>query len=110
MFYPIDTLGGYRARLDSHTIHELVRFDPGVKLVEHDSYGKGVYGLDAGESFKYTPPAPEISKRWAKNVHIGSGWWNVMISAGKKLTTPVPKTGDYVSSLYFFSTRLTNHC
>lgn len=31
MFWPIETLNGYRARLDDYTLHELVRYDPGVE-------------------------------------------------------------------------------
>lgn len=36
LFAPITTINGYRARLDNHTLHEIVRFDPNVKLVEHN--------------------------------------------------------------------------
>ena len=97
MFWPIDILGGYRARLNLHSVHELIRHDPGVKLVEHDSYGEPIIEHESGESFERTPPTPvRKAKRWTKTSHRGYHWWSVQICAGKKLDLPIPPKGDYV--------------
>lgn len=101
MFYPIHTLGGYRARLSSHTIHELVRFDPGVKVVEHDAYGEPIIEYESGESHESTRPASNaLQRRWEKTVHSGATWWSVMISAASKLSLPVAYQGDYVRTIH----------
>ena len=41
MFYPMRALNSYHARIDNHTIHELVRYDPGVESVCQDYYDDG---------------------------------------------------------------------
>lgn len=48
-FAPISAINGYRARLDNHTVHNLVRLDPGVKLVEHDYH----FMIHHNETFQY---------------------------------------------------------
>lgn len=97
MFWPIDTLNGYRARLDDYTLHELVRYDPGVESVEHDSYGEPILEHEQGQTVPIPDAQPtKLSRRWAQTVHTGYHWWSVMISAGKKLDAPLPPKGDYV--------------
>lgn len=105
MFWPIETLNGYRARLDDYTLHELVRYDPGVESVEHDSYGEPILEHEQGETVPLPDSQPpKLSRRWAQTVHTGYHWWSVMISAGKKLDAPLPPKGDYVRTFQLTAT------
>lgn len=105
MFWPIDTLNGYRARLDDYTLHELVRYDPGVESVEHDSYGEPILEHERGETVQLPDSQPsKLPRRWAQTVHTGYHWWSVMISAGKKLDAPLPPKGDYVRTFQVTAT------
>lgn len=40
LFPPIESINSYRARLDEKIVHQLIRHDPGVKLVQHDNYAR----------------------------------------------------------------------
>lgn len=46
-YFPLATINSYRAKLDNDTVHLLVRYDPGVKLVLHD----GVSGKFGSNDF-----------------------------------------------------------
>lgn len=80
MFYPLEVLGGYRARLDDYTVHNLVRFDPGVEHVEHSYYGEHIGHCDQENSLEpsvYTPPSEKngisrrkISTGWTKRIEV----------------------------------------
>lgn len=92
MFYRLDALNAYQAQLDGYTVHELVRLDPGVKFVDHDSY---MAEFDHGETHEdLTPeemnlnptPAKGAIRRWTKQKIMFVFWWDAVISAGKKIT------------------------
>jgi hypothetical protein len=93
IFAPIETINGYRARLNEHTVHNLVRYDPGVKLVEHDSFIEPIVASETGEAVKEMPPSKlGLFKRWAKTTKPHFLFYHpVMISAGEKLPLPIVK-------------------
>ena len=65
MFWPIDILNGYHARLDDYILHELVRYDPGVESVEHDTYVDPELEDEWGETVPLPnsqPPRPPPSQ------------------------------------------------
>lgn len=88
IFHPLQILTGYRARLDSFTLHELVRYDPGVKYVEHSCYIQQTDFINhrnrsqilAGDAF-LPPPLPR--KREGLISRAMSKWtvWTVEIKA-----------------------------
>ncbi|KAJ4247524.1 hypothetical protein NW762_013204 [Fusarium torreyae] len=49
MFYPIDSINGYRAKLPHNLVHEHVRFDPGVDFVQHDHRVSLIEPVEKGE-------------------------------------------------------------
>lgn len=70
LFYNLRSLGCYRAQLDHFTLHELVRYDPGVRYVEHSSVVHHVGSVGNGTTL---PPAehPYSSK---KSIFARSSW------------------------------------
>jgi hypothetical protein len=44
-FYTIESINGYTAILDSHTVHDLIRYDPAVSYVEHATTLIPILGL-----------------------------------------------------------------
>lgn len=100
LFYPMTALNSYHARLDPYTVHELVRHDPGVVSVLHDYYDDGESRSIDGKQFEdidEEEPKPGLMRRWYPQTITSSYWYNVMISAGTKLSTPLPPYGDRVS-------------
>lgn len=105
LFYRLDSLNAYQARLDSHTVHQLIRHDPGVEFVEPDSYMEDFDAVETGEPFlPEADPIPKstmgAARRWVKQQLYFNWWWNAMISAGKKLSTPISAYGTYVRSSF----------
>ena len=101
LFYPLTALNSYRARLDPYTVHELVRHDPGVISVMHDFYDDGEPRVIDGEEFEdigEEEPEPGLARRWYPQNISSAYWYNVMVSAGTKLKTPLPNYGDRVST------------
>ncbi|KAF5027005.1 hypothetical protein F66182_880 [Fusarium sp. NRRL 66182] len=49
MFYPIDAINGYRAKLSHELVHDRIRFDPGVEFVEHDHRISLIDPIEEGE-------------------------------------------------------------
>lgn len=99
LFYRLDALNAYQARLDPRIVHQLVRLDPGVEFVDHDSYMGDFDEVETGEPFL---PEADIStsttglvRTWVASIKP-AWYWNHMISAGEKLPTPVPKKSSYV--------------
>jgi hypothetical protein len=101
LFYSMAALNSYHARLDPYTVHELVRHDPGVVSVLHDYYDDGEPRAIDGEEFEdivEEEPKPSLMRRWSPQTISGAFWYNVMMSAGTKLSTPLPEYGDRVST------------
>ncbi|KIM93132.1 hypothetical protein OIDMADRAFT_61917 [Oidiodendron maius Zn] len=97
LFYLMTALNAYHARLDHYTIHELVRHDPGVLSVLHDYYDDGESRSIDGkelEDIQAESPKPGLMRRWYPQTITSAYWYNVMISAGTKLSTPLPEYGD----------------
>lgn len=95
-FYRLDALNAYQARLDSYTVHEMIRHDPGVKFVDHDSYMADFDHVEVGEHLTpATSPnasAGRTGRRWEQQEQLIGYYWNQMISAGKKVV-PTPIRG-----------------
>ncbi|KAF5231899.1 hypothetical protein FAUST_9035 [Fusarium austroamericanum] len=49
LFYPIDSINGYRAKLPHDLLHDHIRFDPGVEFVEQDQTISLINPVAAGE-------------------------------------------------------------
>ncbi|WXC59659.1 hypothetical protein SNK03_005519 [Fusarium graminearum] len=49
LFYPIDSINGYRAKLPHDLLHNHIRFDPGVEFVEQDQTISLINPVAAGE-------------------------------------------------------------
>ncbi|KAF4622765.1 hypothetical protein G7Y89_g14260 [Cudoniella acicularis] len=91
-FYPIEVLNGYQAELDYHTIHELIRYDPGVRSVEHDS----CHEIEDAINHDQEPNKmeSEIRRRWIDQFIMFGFWYNSMTTAGVKLKTPIPDSSS----------------
>jgi hypothetical protein len=93
-------VNSYHARLDPYTVHELVRHDPGVISVMRDFYhDEEPIAVDGEESedIQKEEPKPSLLRRWYPQTISSAYWYNMMISAGTKLSTPLPDYGDRVS-------------
>lgn len=44
-FHALEIINGYTAYLDSHTVHDLIRYDPAVSYVEHATTLIPILGL-----------------------------------------------------------------
>ena len=89
---------GYTASLDDTTLHDLVRHDQRVKLVETS---REVYLIDAVDSadveFEYEEPATDsaIAKRYTQNTEPAAPYGLQMLAGSGKLSTPVNNKGNY---------------
>ena len=99
--YELRWLPGYSAQLDEHTLHELVRRDPGVRLVENNLRKhliEPVYRSDSEPTLNNS--INTLDKRYF-SVQLPESPWNLqMISASGKLPTPVKKKGNYLTLKY----------
>lgn len=105
-------LGGYFAFLDSYTVHEEVRFDPGVYLVTHDQRiepmkvevqdsREGVYP-DYASNQRTERRAP-----WFRTTTLNAGYGSAMISAPNK-TDFSSRKGTYARITSFERVSVTN--
>jgi len=87
MFYDMNLLNGYHAELSEDTVHEMVRYDPGVRLVEHDHWTASDTEIEAEEVNEKppTPPTPSggLQRRWAQQRLINGYYYQGMITRGK---------------------------
>ncbi|KAK3718636.1 serine protease [Vermiconidia calcicola] len=87
---------GYTASLDDTTLHDLVRHDPGVRLVETS---REVHLIDAVDSadveFSYAKPDSAFVKRYTQNTETGAPYGLQMIAGSGKLSTPLSNNGNY---------------
>ena len=83
----MDRLNAYNIELDNHTIHELVRYDPGVEIVEHNVYV---------ERQPFTFPE-DSRRRWTKVFETTISYFNAMVTSRVQVTPPVSR----VRSLHY---------
>jgi hypothetical protein len=86
-FIPIEIVNSYIAVLDNHTVHDLIRHDPGVRYVEHDAWHHTPEPEIHAPSYNYTPPQAIISRRWSETVFNAAPWWVAMLTVANKLTS-----------------------
>lgn len=65
-FHPIKYINAYTVRLDSYTIHNLIRSDPGVKLVEHNHALEREESVRDPESVQHTGFFSRLVRRWSR--------------------------------------------
>lgn len=92
---------GYRAKLDDETLHEHVRRDPGVRLVETN---RPVWGIQEVNSTEHQVDEEELSgakaKRCTQLTQESVPYGLQMLSSGSKLATPVlDRAGSYVGAM-----------
>jgi len=93
-FHRLDTINGYFAKLDSHTVHDLIRFDPGVRIVEHNCQVEHIFGFDvkpvehSSTEANATNAPPHVGKRWINTIFPNQGWHQYMVTYGKKIPYP----------------------
>ena len=79
-FGRIDSINGYRVQIDPHTMHNIIRNDPGVLLVEQDSNVEAPQPVVVGGEHRIS-----LSRRWTLD-HEPQGQWDwAMNSAGRKI-------------------------
>jgi hypothetical protein len=107
MFYYMNLLNGYHAELSSQTVHDLVRYDPGVRLVEHDHYTAA--DPEDDEEVEDTPPppppaptSPSLLRRWgwAQDRIIGTYYHQGMIARGKVVDPSLLYPSTYTVRTY----------
>jgi hypothetical protein len=101
-FVDLPGLGGYFAVLDSYTVHEEVRYDPGVSLVTHDERLKPMkVEIEGSREGVYTDDASnqgsERRAPWFRTT-LNAGYGSAMISAPNK-TDFSSRKGTYVSNV-----------
>ncbi|KAL9108784.1 MAG: hypothetical protein Q9227_006441 [Pyrenula ochraceoflavens] len=85
-FHAIKPLNAYHVRLDQKIIHELVRADPDVKYVEHDSVIEVPASIGAKEEREtHFVDRNELSPRWTVGQSPARWWWELMLNAGNRI-------------------------
>ncbi|KAF2804002.1 uncharacterized protein BDZ99DRAFT_157646 [Mytilinidion resinicola] len=96
-FHHLDSINGYTAQLNSNTVHDLIRNDPGVRLVEHGFKVQNVQPVRTNSSENVDDASPRAkskhTKRWDIH-HLQYYWWhNIQISVEQKID-PLPDSGN----------------
>lgn len=96
-FFSLPGIDAYLADIDEYTLHELIRYDPGVRRVDHDHY---VYPIktEPSETVNYTRIVDPLAPRWTRSVLQDAGYGSAMISAAGKVDLSSNK-GTYVSMI-----------
>ncbi|KPM37675.1 hypothetical protein AK830_g8908 [Neonectria ditissima] len=102
MFYSIDTINGYRAKLPQDFVHDHIRFDPGVEFVEHDHSISLIEPIFEGEDDSAYEDSTEAQPGFFRGLlnrlhnfrrdnwwhwqisHRDGAWYDAMKSFGKK--------------------------
>ena len=89
-----DFLPGYTAQVDDDTLHNQIRKDPAVLLVEKNRRVKLISPINrASESS--TPPGAHKMKRYTQLTQSGVTYGLQMVGAKGKLSLPAPPTSDH---------------
>lgn len=96
-FRAIPLINGYSARLTADVVHN-IRSDSGVRVVEHNFMIKGMEPMSTGNA---TIPMDDsgLNKRWSYYYQT-QPWHIAMLTAGKKLSVPLPDQSTVVSSFH----------
>ncbi|KAL9113703.1 MAG: hypothetical protein Q9227_002148 [Pyrenula ochraceoflavens] len=87
-FNELGAINGYHARLDDHTIHNLIRTDPDVAHVEHESLIRPVHSTPSDKSFSGQNTSfrqTSLERRWSTAKDPLVEWPSRMMTGGEKL-------------------------
>lgn len=83
-FSSVRLINGYHATLNESILHDVVRFDPGVKLVEHTTFSPPLDDpIDGEDSFQHEEPKKNLRKRW-KEMTGKRRWFLKMLNSGRR--------------------------
>jgi cerevisin len=92
LFYPLETIHSYRARLTEDFVHNIIRFDPGVHSVErgasiqHDTSNLTTHQEPHNKLFEEISTLNERKPQWTKALR--KAYYPLQqLSAGKKIVT-----------------------
>lgn len=102
-FRDMPGFGGYALEIDSYTLHEQIRYDPGVSRVTHNSRIKPNLPK-AQDSIDNTYSNRTLNRRstWFRTTVMNAGYGSAMISAPNKTDFSSQK-GTYVSIISIIS-------
>ncbi|KAL9111316.1 MAG: hypothetical protein Q9227_004193 [Pyrenula ochraceoflavens] len=91
-FMEIEIIHGYLAHLEDATVQSLIRFDPGVILVEQNSHFRPVENVVPifcyeEDDFSKTSCSvkPRLDRRQFRSFSDSSPWWIAMMNAGREV-------------------------
>ncbi|KAF2420161.1 subtilisin-like protein [Tothia fuscella] len=87
-FVSLGIINGYGATLDAHTVHNLIRANPGVRIVEHEVLVDPIVSDQFKDGGK-PKPKPLLLRRWRTSTDKYALWFVRMLSAKGKLPVPV---------------------
>jgi hypothetical protein len=91
-FHAFANINGYRARLPYDVLHDRIRLDPGVEIVEHNTYqAHDISAPQAPDSVRVIEEDEQddgshrlVKRSWSETAGIRP-WFLLMTNAGKKL-------------------------
>ena len=76
-FHPYSNINGYCVRVDERTMHDHIRYDPGVRLVDHNREFNPRPDWDVETSRPAKGPSPpDLERRWK----VWEDWWHWVIA------------------------------
>ena len=108
-FARMSVLNAYRAKIDSHTVHNLIRYDPGVRYVQHDTSFELDLQEPAGGDFILHSDDPQLTKRAfgfgpPTDVWTPCKQYMQMITNGLAARVVKEQDASCVSTLHFVTT------
>lgn len=92
LFFPLETINSYRARLTEDFVHNIIRFDPGVHSVErganarHDTSNFTAHGGRFHDEYEKVSSLSKRKPDWKKTIR--DAYYPLQqLSAGKKMVT-----------------------
>ena len=99
-FHNLDFLPGYAAPMDDDTLHELVRQDPGVLLVDTNRRVHLIEPTYSSEDFEanetaVSPDNMMVKRDYTQDTQQDAPYGLQMLTSATKLSTPVANGGNY---------------
>lgn len=85
MFRTLRAVNAYRADLSDDLVHNLIRFDPGVSVVEPDIYVRPELGQRPQPAEGEQNRGHQNVRKWTRRPGFNMKWWNKMIVASQKV-------------------------